>query len=231
VQGIAARGDRVVIAGTFAAGAELLGQPLPAVDERSPAGDGFAAELDDRGGRRWIATFGGQGNDSVAGVAIDRTGRVVVAGTVRDMIHAGSVELTPRGAADGVVVWLTATGEHTGAILIGGPDFDGISAITAVGDRIVVGGFFSGSLRLGERTLAAGGGDDAWLAALDASGSVVQSWQVGGEGREEITALAAIRGGFVAGAAHSARASVDDSALPAPADPASGAALLVRGVR
>jgi hypothetical protein len=125
---------------------------------------------------------------------------------------------------------MTATGEQAGAILIGGPDFDGISAITAVGDRVVVGGFFSGSMRVGDRTLSAGGGDDAWLAALDASGSVVRSWQVGGEGREEITALAPVGGGFVAGVAHSARAAVDDHALPAPADPAAGAALLVRGV-
>ena len=48
---------------------------------------------------------------------------------------------------------------------------------------------------------------------------------------EEITALAAIPGGFVAGVAHTAAAQLDGTALRAPADPMSGAAILIRPVR
>jgi hypothetical protein len=114
--------------------------------------------------------------------------------------------------------------------LLGGTDFDGLRAIAAAGERVVVAGFYSGSLRLGDRALTAGGGDDAFLAELDASGSVVAAWPVGGEGREEVTSLAALPGGFIAGIAHTAAASVGDDRLPAPRDPPSGAAIVVRPV-
>ena len=230
VQGVAAAGDRIAIAGTFVAGAELLGAELPSYDPRSVAGDAFVAELDGKGARRWVFTYGGKENDAVAGVAIDRDGRVVVAGTARESVHVSGTELVAQGASDGIVVWLSGDGSEQDAILIGGPEQDGISAITSTGSRTVVAGTFTGSLRLGDRTLDSRGSDDAFVAALDAHATVVASWQAAGEGREEITALSAVPGGFVAGVAHTARASFDGAALPAPADPAAGAALVVRGV-
>ena len=234
VQGVAAAAGRIAIAGTFAAGAELGGHVLAPVDPRSPAADAFVAELDPAtGGRRWSATYGGPGDDAVAGVAIDGAGRIVVAGTAPGPVHAGGADLTPRGAADGLVAWFQPTGEPGTAILVGGEDFDGLSGIAAAGERVVIAGFFSGTIPLGGRALTAGGGDDSYLAALDAGGAVTDAWQVGGEGREEIAALAAVPGGFVAGVTHSARAQIDGApaTLPAPADPASGAALVVRAVR
>jgi hypothetical protein len=115
-------------------------------------------------------------------------------------------------------------------VLVGGSDFDGLRAIAAVGDKVVVGGFFSGQLELGDRSLTAGGGDDSFIAAFDENGAVATAWQVGGEGREEITAVSAIAGGFVAGIAHTAAASVDGVALTAPKDPMRGGALIVRGM-
>jgi hypothetical protein len=116
-------------------------------------------------------------------------------------------------------------------VLLGGPDFDGARSIIATGDRIVVSGFFSGQIRLGARTFAAGGGDDSFIAALDASTAVTESWQVGGTGREEVTSLAPIPGGFVAGIAHTATADVAGESLPAPKDAMAGAAIVVRAVR
>jgi hypothetical protein len=223
-------GERIAIAGTFVAGAELLGAELPAYDPRSAAGDAFAAELDGNGKRQWVFTYGGKANDAVAGVAIDRDGRVVIAGTARESVHVGSVELVAQGAGDGIVVWLAADGSEEDAVLLGGPELDGISAVTSAAGRAVVAGFFTGSLHLGDRTLDSRGSDDAFVAALAAHGRVIASWQAAGEGREEITALSSVPGGFVAGVAHTARASFDGASLPAPADPSSGAAVVVRGV-
>ena len=231
IQGVATAGARVVIAGTYTGAAELRGQSLPVADPPSIFADGFAAELDARGQLvRWTAAFGSKLNDTVAGVAVVADGSVAVAATMRDVTHAGSAELTAHGPSDGLVAWLRPDGEQTATSQLGGPDFDGLSAITAVGDYAVVGGFFAGKIRLGDRALAAGGGDDAFLAAVDEHGIVAQAWQVGGEGREEVVAVAPVPGGFVAGIAHTARAAVDDVALPAPADPTSGAALVVRAL-
>jgi hypothetical protein len=231
VQGVAVSGARIAVAGTFASGAELQGVLLPAFDERTPFADGFVAELDADGRRKWAASFGGKRDDAVAGVAIDASGRVAVAGTVRETAHVGGADLVAQGDADGVIAWWSPGGASSHAVLIGGADFDGLRGITAVGDRIVVAGFFSGQLRLGDRVLAAGGGDDSFIAAFDEHGASVDGWQIGGAGREEITAIAAVPGGFVAGVAHTAAADLAGAALPAPKDPMAGAAVIVRPVR
>lgn len=229
VQGVAIAGDRVAIAGTFAAGAELAGVPLPPYDDRSPLGDAFAAELDAAtGARRWSVAFGGKEDDSVAGVAIDATGRVAVAANLRGSIRAGDAVLRARGASDGLVAWLSPTGQWGKTAVLGGADFDGLRGIAAAGDRVVVGGFFSGSLQLGSAALAAGGGDDAFIAQVTAAGAVERAWQIGGGGREEIAELAAVPGGFVAGVEHTAELIVDGAHVGDAIKGGVGAALIVR---
>jgi hypothetical protein len=230
VHGVAVAPDRIAIAGTFAPGADLLGEPLVPSNERSPRADGFVAELDPGGGRRWLQSFGGKADEAIAGVAIDAAGRIAVAATIQGTVHVGAVELAARGPADGMVAWWGPGGTALDAARLGGDDFDGLRAIAPAGDRVVVAGFYSGSIALGDRTLTAGGGDDAFAAALDATGRIPAAWSIGGDGREEVTALAAIPGGFVAGVAHTAAARIDRDALPSPADPMSGAAIAVRAV-
>ncbi len=235
VQGVAARkterGMRIAIAGTFQATADLQGTPLPIFDERSPLPDAFVAELDANGKRVWSQVFGGKLLESVAGVAIDAAGKVVVAANSVGELHVGGLDVIAQGAGDGIVSWWNADGSPHHALRIGGTDFDGLRAITAAGASVVVGGFYSGSMSLGASALTAGGGDDAFFAAIDPSGTVRDVWIVGGAGREEIVSLAPIHGGFVAGAAYTAAASLAGANVAAPADPMSGAAVLVRGLR
>lgn len=216
VRGIAAAGDRIAIAGTFSAGADLRGAALDPIDARSPAADGFVAELDAATARpRWIAAFGGELDDGVAGVAIDGRGRVVVAGVARGVVRVHGRALHARGPADALIAWWEPGGAAGPAILLGGAGLDGASAIAAVGDRVVVGAF---------------AGDDARIVALD-GGAVVDAWPAAGAGREEIVALAAVPGGFVAGVAHTAGARIGAATIAAPRDPLAGAALVVRPVR
>lgn len=181
VQGVAATGDRIAIAGTFGAGADLLGAVLPAADERSPLADGFAAELAPDGTRRWSATFGGKGEDAVAGVAIDGAGRVVVAATARGSVIAGGGELIVQGPADGLLVWFGRGGANSDALLVGDPGFDGLSAIVATHGRIVVAGFRA---------------DAGFLASYDGA-RMIATWPAAGE----VTALAALPHGVLAGVA------------------------------
>jgi hypothetical protein len=228
VQGVAMSGERIAIAGTFAAGADLRGLPMSPFDERLLAADGFVAELDDAGAARWVQTFGGKADEAVAGVAIDASGRIAIAASVRDTVHVGVADLTASGPADGLVAWWKRGGEPVNAALVGGADFDGLRAIAPAGDHVFVGGFYSGALRLGSQALVAAGGDDAFIAELDAGGSVAGVWPVSGEGREEITALAAIPGGFIAGIAHTAAVTIGGDRVAAPADPLGGAAVIVR---
>lgn len=231
VAGIAVSGEQLAIAGTYAAGAEILGEPLAAFDERSLHVDGFVAALDSNGNKRWAVGFGGAADEVVAGVAIDASGRIAVAATVRDTVHVAGTDLVVNGGSDGLVAWWSGDGAAGAAVLLGGPDLDSLRAIAALGDHVVVAGSYAGALRLGTQDLHAAGGDDAFFAELAPTGTVVRAWPISGDGREEVTALASQPGGFIAGVAHSAGARIGNDTLPSPADPMAGAALIVRGAR
>jgi hypothetical protein len=229
IQGVAATSSRIAIAGTFSPGTELQGVTLASIDERMPFGDAFVASLDLGGKRRWSASFGSRADDAVAGVAMTGDGLVAVAASVRDTVQVGSSSHITRGASDGLVAFYADDGELSTSVLVGGGDFDGLRSIASLHDHVVIGGFFSGTIKLADREMTAGGGDDSFLAVLDGNGTVATAWHVGGAGREEITAVSAVPGGFVAGVAHTASLAIDTATLPAPADPASGAAIVLRG--
>ena len=233
IQGVAASasGDRIAIAGTFAPGAELLGEPLTSISERMPTTDVFVAELDPNGARRWSTTFGSSLDDAVAGVAIDGRGRIAVATTARESSRINLADVVAQGPADGLVTWFAADGTAGPSVVLGGPGFDGMRAITATAGQVVVAGFYSGTIRIGGETLTStAGSDDVYLAALDGD-AVTKLWPIAGVGREEITALAPVPGGFIAGIAHTAAASIDGQPLAAPNDPMGGAAIVVRAAR
>jgi outer membrane protein assembly factor BamB len=207
IQGVAVAGDTIAIAGTYSAGADLLGEPLPSIDEDAPYADAFAAELNGKGARLWNATLGGKLDDAVAGVAIDTAGRVVIAATARGDVHVGENALTARSPSQALVAWLTRDGSTTMLL-----DADGASAIAAARDHVVVAGYTA---------------TDAVLVALD-PGREIARVSIAGPGREEVPALATIPGGFIAALAHTAAVMIDGTAIPAPADPMAGGALVVR---
>jgi hypothetical protein len=238
ITGVAAAGDQVAIAGTFAGDADLRGTALEPIDADAFQPDGFVALLDREGAPVWARRFGSAVDDHVAGVAVTRDGHVAVAATIRDlaylgsgmaMVTAGGIDtFDGHGLADGLVAIWDAHGELTGSVLLGGSDYDGLRAIAARGDELVVGGWFSGTIALADRTLIAGGGDDAFVAILDRAGKVTQATALSGDGREDITALAAGPGGWAAGLAFTAAAALGDDHFASPADPGGGAAIVAR---
>lgn len=152
VRAVAVAGDRVAIAGTCEAGADLLGQPLQLSGELSGGSGALVAELDAEGALRWAQTFssGNENQLAVAGVAIDARGRIAVAANVRGTVHTGGARLSTLSRASGLVAWWLPGGAPGPAIMIGGPgeasSWNGLRTIAAVGDRIVVAGAFAGRL-------------------------------------------------------------------------------------
>lgn len=214
VQGVAARNDRIAVAGTLMATAELLGTPLDPIDDKVPLADGWVAELDLAGRRRWSQTFGSpKQEDAVAGIAIDAEQRVAVAATVRGATKIGDREVTAHGDADGLVAYWSPGGELLSATSIGGDGFDGLRGIAAAGDRVVVAGY---------------SGNEAFVVGIGANGQKDTPHAFTGAGREDVTALTALPGGFIAAVGHTAAAEIDGVAVPAPADPAAGATVIVR---
>jgi len=236
VAGVAALGDRVAIAGTFAEAADLRGSELVAVAPDSPAADGFVAALGADGAVAWVHRFASPAEDAVAGIAVTVGGAVAVAATVRGPVQvsdaagtvtaAGVNDFSGHGSADGLIATWDAAGHLRSSVLVGGADYDGLRGIAAVGDQLVAGGWFSGRITLGGETFVAGGGDDAFLVVLDSQAAVVRGIAVTGDGREDVTAVAAAPGGWAAAIAHTTAARIGDAALPAPADPLGGVAIV-----
>ena len=238
VAGVAADGDRIAVAGTFMDAIDFRGVPLAPVHPDVPWPDGFVASMGSDGEVAWARAFGSKAPDDVIGVAVTRSGRIAVAGTVRGIAHlgggagsitAGAVEdWTGHGTADALVAVWDATGEPVASALLGGADYDGARAIAARGDELVVGGWFAGSIELAGKTFQAGGGDDAFVAGLDDSARVVRATALTGDGREDVSALAGAPVGFAAGLAFTTATTFADARFTAPLDPGGGCALIFR---
>jgi len=238
VAGVAASGDKVAVAGTFTGNIDFKGVPLDAQKPELPFADGFVAMLDASGTVAWARAFGSPQPEQVAGVAVTRGGTIAVAGTVRDVayvgasaasITAGGVEdWSGHGIADALVAMWGPSGEPVGSALLGGPDYDGARAIAARDDEILVGGWFSGAADFASKTFHAGGGDDAFVAVFDDHAHELRASILAGDGREDISALAASPAGYAAGLAFTTSATFDNTTLASPADPAGGCAVVFR---
>jgi len=189
-------GGKIAIAGTFTGTAELRGETLVAIDAQAASADGFVAVLDADGRPAWLRTWGGPGEDTCAGVVALAGGSLAVAGTVRGEVDVAGRVLTARGNADGLVAVFGPDADVRGAWLVGGDDFDGITAVAGAADQIAIAGWFTGALPSSAGTLRAAGVDDAFVALGTAAG-ISQVMQLASAGPAAVTALA----GSPAGAA------------------------------
>lgn len=221
---VACRGDELALAGTFSAGAELRGRELEAMTQRSPHADAVVVLV--RGDEiAWHRTFGSAREDLASDVAISEAGEVAVVGMARGDTATGAVTLATQGPADGYLARWAPDGSSRGAARLGGPDYDGANVVLALGERFVVGGFFTGSADDGHgATLHARGGDDALIAVVDRGVPTVRA--VSGDGREQVASLARAGNGVVLAIAHTAGFTAFGATVTAPADPLGGATLL-----
>jgi hypothetical protein len=232
----------VAIAGSFTGPADLRGVALEAFDPKAATSDGFVARLDGAGAPRWAYRVGSRADDTVAGVAVTAAGAIAIASTARgatrvesaggEVMAGGVSDSSGHGPADGLVAVWDGDGALRGSALLGGSDYDGARAIAAAGDLLVVGGWFAGAIALGGAEMTSGG-DDGFLAVIDDRARVVRALQATGGGRDEIAAVAATPGGWAVALVHTAGAvfvGAPGSALPAPADPLGGAAVVTGGL-
>jgi hypothetical protein len=236
--GVAAAGDGVAIAGSFTGPADLRGHALDPLDAKAGTSDGLVGRLDAAGAPLWVHRLGTRADDTVAGVAVTASGNIAIAATARgacrvestggEVMAGGLSDSTGHGPADGLVVVWDGDGALRGSLLLGGSDYDGARTIAAAGDRLVVGGWFSGTMALPGGALTAAGGDDGFLVVVDDRARVMRALHATGDGRDEVAAVAATAAGWVLGLAHTAAARVvgaPGGPLPAPGDPLGGAAL------
>ena len=227
VQGVALRGDRVAIAGTFASGAELGRRAVAAVRRRVPFADAFAAELDARparaSGRRRSAA---RPTTASPASRSRRAAAVAVAANLRGTMRQRSTN-SRSGPSDGLVVWLSLDGELGATRCSAAPT----STACARSPRSAIARSSAASSRArssSARRRSRGRRRRRVPRARRRVRRSMRAWQVGGAGREE-RSRASRRARRLRRRRRAHRGpAVDGEHLPAPKDPQSGAALVVR---
>jgi hypothetical protein len=172
--------------------------------------------------------FGGQGRDSARGVAVDSAGNAYIAGfsTSPDFpTTGGAYGTSPAGLEDAFVVKLNASGSgllYSTLLGGGGSDFATGIAVDSSGNAYISG--YTSSVAFPVTSGAfqrdfKGGGQDAFVAKLNASGSgLIYATYLGGQGNDIANGIAVDPLGFafVAGYTDSPDFPVKNALNPTP---------------
>jgi hypothetical protein len=145
--------------------------------------DIFVAKLDATGGWQWVIRAGGANDDSGYGIAFD--GSIYLTGIFRDSATFGATTLVSQGSSDIFVAKLDATGGWQWAVRGGGTSYDYTDNIAVDSNGgITFTGIFQNSASFGATTLTSQGGNDLFVAHLNASGGWEWAVQGGGTGND-----------------------------------------------
>ncbi|MGE5184404.1 MAG: hypothetical protein ACM31C_20180 [Acidobacteriota bacterium] len=177
--GIAVKGDRIVVVGSFDDSLDIGEFHHKAVN----SDDLFVVAFDPSGTVQWMWTLGGIDSDGANAIAAAPDGGWVIGGSYTDAIDLGTTHLKSKGHTDGLLVKLAATGDVQWAKSFGGRYDDTILhvATDANGNIYVQGHFRDTSDWGGAKPLVAAGGsdNDIVLAKYDANGDHVWSQRFG----------------------------------------------------
>ena len=130
----------VLVTGSFCGDAQFGATQLTS----NSSDDGFVARLNDAGKWQWVTVVASDFLENIVGIALDKLGRLYVAGTFSRTIHGGAFQLTSRGQQDVFIGWLDRQGSWLGLVAAGGPEIDETQALAlAPGGEVLVGGNFS----------------------------------------------------------------------------------------
>jgi hypothetical protein len=116
--------------------------------------DGFVARLTDSGQWQWVSVLASDYLDNIAGIALDKMGKLYVAGTFSSTIRGAGFQLISRGHQDIFVGYLTPTGTWLGLVAAGGTAVDEVQALAlAPSGEVCIGGAFSAAATFGSISL------------------------------------------------------------------------------
>ena len=114
---------------------------------------------------------GGSGSDRGYRIAVDGNGSIFQVGIFEGTATFGSVSLTASGGSDIVVIRYDASGNVVWAKKAGGTAADLGLGIAVSDEGVFISGLFAGTATFGSTSLISAGGDDAFVAKLDANGN------------------------------------------------------------
>jgi ribosomal protein S16 len=180
--GVASDADgNAYVAGHFEGTADF--DPGPGTVDLTSAGgsDVFVAKYTAAGALVWARRMGGTGWDEGYEIAVAADGSVYATGYFYGAADFGGESLAGAGSYDGFVSKLDPNGTLAWVRGMGGAGFDAGGGIAVAGDgSVYTTGWFAGTADFGANTLAGAGGDDAFVAKLDAGGNFVWARPMGG---------------------------------------------------
>ena len=169
-----APGGDVVIAGAYAGSIDFGGGTFTSAG----GSDAFLAVFGSGGVYKWSKSFGNNANQSAAGVVVQPSGNIVVAGSFEGQIDLGSGQLATAGLADVFVGSFGAAGNALWSKRFGSAGQQYAFAVaTAADGKLALTGSFAGTIDFGCGPLTSAGGNDLFVAHLDATGGCL--WSLG----------------------------------------------------
>jgi hypothetical protein len=176
--GVAVRGDRVVVVGQFLDTLALGEFKHPAAG----SDDIFVAAFDLAGEPQWLWTAGGVDSDGANCIAAAPDGGWLVGGSFTKVAEFQQIKLTSRGGTDAMLIKLAANGDVEWVKQFGGRYNDTISHVaTDARGNIYVQGVFRDVADWGGKPLTAHGGadNDVVLAKYDVNGDPIWAQNFG----------------------------------------------------
>ncbi len=146
--------------------------------------DVFLAKFNSEGSLIWVRTAGSLAGDIATDISLDPSGNVIITGYYFDAINFGGNIVFSSGSSDVFAAKYDPSGTVLWAKKLGGSGLDlGNSVDTDASGNVYLGGSFSGSCTffgVSNITLNSAGGEDSFVAKLDALGNVLWAKSIQG---------------------------------------------------
>lgn len=156
----------------------------------SSSTDLFVAKLDKSGAFSWATGFSCPSSSVLYAVATDSAGNVYAMGHYQVSLTLGALSIATTGSFDVFVAKIDTNGQPVWLKTLGGTGMDlGLTLAVDRNDVVYVGGSFSTAMTIGSTPLTSAGGNDIFIARLDAAGNILQANRYGGTGSEGVRGL------------------------------------------
>jgi hypothetical protein len=152
--------------------------------------DVYVGKVSSEGNWLWVVSAGGSGVDRANSIKFNKDGDIVVTGMFDGKAKFGSKTIESTGKRDIFVAKLSKNGTWLWAKRAGGPGNDVATGVTVDEDNnIFITGSFVDSATFGATTIQSSGGNDLFVAKLDANGEWVWAKRAGGVSDSNATCI------------------------------------------
>jgi hypothetical protein len=142
--------------------------------------DIFVVKYDPNGDYLWGHRFGNSNYQTPQSITIDHTDNIIISGYFWDDMVVGAVTLDHGGGSDVFVIKITPSGQIAWGWAYSGSNTEWASGVASDDSgNLFIGGWFKGTLQLGQEVLQAIGWRDAYIAKLEPNGNVLWYDQIG----------------------------------------------------